>query len=215
MKKSIKRFVSMLLVIAICCACSMAVFAEEPEEVPEGAGVVTVTVNVPASNEIPPLPDGTLSSPARIYDRLLSSAFCSFSYDGQASCVLGRNNISVGICASISSSSASGTVTCFVRTPNNTMHNLGTVSAAGGSTAISSFPTAPSGTYTFYFESTTSATLNGSGLIYQYWCISRRYKFSHIKKRAYNLLRLYALLYLLFYYCIINWYIKVLFFNYI
>lgn len=168
MKKSIKRFISVLVILAICCTCSMAVFAEEPEETPAGTTVTTVAVTVPPVDGLPELPDGTLGSPARIYDRLISSAYCSFSYDGVCSCVLGRNNVDVGICATIDSNSASGNVDCFVRTPSGAMYTLGTVNASGGSTPIRSFPAASSGTYTFYFESSTSATLNGCGLIYLY-----------------------------------------------
>lgn len=168
MKKSIKRIISMFLVVALCCACSMAVFAEEPEETPEGTTVTAVTVTVPSPLEVPPLPDGTNGSPARIYDRLISSAVCSFSYDGSCSCVVGRNNADLGICATIESSNARGTVYCSVRLPNGSTQGLGTVSASGGSTPIRSFPAASSGTYTFYFESTTPITLDASGLIYLY-----------------------------------------------
>ncbi len=89
------------------------------------------------------------------------------AYYGELSCTLGSYISSGYIQATISPSNATGNVFCSVILPNGACKALGSVPAAGGSTQKVPFYTLKTGTYTFVYESTTSATLYASGSIFQ------------------------------------------------
>ena len=168
MKLSLKRLFVMVMAFAICVFGTSFAYAEDVTAEPEpenGEGTFVTSVSVVVLDESDGNSDAGIMPYS--YDTVLSLASTDFSWDGTASCSIGRSFSNCGIKAGISSSSAVGTVVCSVRFPNGSMHGLGTVLASGGMTPILTCGTLSSGTYTFYFESSTSVNLHGVGYIVQ------------------------------------------------
>ena len=97
---------------------------------------------------------------------LLTSCGDSINYSGSLTCNLGAGNSNADICAGVSPTNYSGTVSCYVTFPNGSTHYLGSVSASGGNTGYYEFSYCSAGTYTFDFYSSIPNTLYVYGRIY-------------------------------------------------
>lgn len=151
-KKS--RIISVLLAIALCIMCATSAFADSSTPVTEDTSkqVVSVTVD---------------PSPTRASGDIIGACAGNISGgSGTISCTLGKSNWNASIMAGVSSSSASGNIDCYVQLPNGDVKSLGAVPASGGTTAAIPFTYLNSGTYTFYFECSTTAKINVYGYIF-------------------------------------------------
>lgn len=148
------RIISVLLALTLCIMCATSAFADSSTPVTEDTSkqVVSVTVD----------PSTTRASG----DIIGACAGDISGGSGTISCTLGKSNWNASIMAGVSSSSASGNIDCFVKLPNGSIKSLGAVSASGGTTAAIPFTYLSSGTYTFYFECSTSAKVNVYGYIF-------------------------------------------------
>ncbi len=133
----------------VLCVSMYAVPVSAATATPEESNRQVITVDVVSPMSVPASTAGYISG----------------GY-GTRSCTLTRHLTSGSIQAAVSSSTASGTVECWVIIPNGTYQYLGTVPASGGSTQKVPFYTLATGTYTFAFEATTDAQLYVSGYIY-------------------------------------------------
>lgn len=148
-----KRLLSLVLAIVFCVSLVIP-----------AASVSAVEVSTPEL-EVTSVPSDTVR-PMYNAVRAGGSGPISGGY-GTISCTLGKYITNAGVQAAVSSSSASGNVTCMVQIPNGTIQYLGTVPASGGSTPIVPMYTLVPGTYTFIFQPTTTASLYVSGYIYE------------------------------------------------
>ena len=130
------RIISVLLALTLCIMCATSAFADSSTPVTEDTSKQVVSVSVDPST-------------ARASGDVLTS--CGGYISGGS--------------GTISSSSASGNVDCYVELPNGSVKSLGAVPASGGNTAAVHFTYLSAGTYTFYFESSTSAKINVYGFI--------------------------------------------------
>ncbi len=166
--KSLKRLFMVLMACAMCIFGTSFAYAEDVTATPEpetGKGTFVTTVDVvviDASNS--KADDGIMPMS---YDHILSAASRDFSWDGECACSIGRSFSNCGFKAGISSNSSVGTVSCYVKYPNGNVHWLGTIPSSGGMTNVTTCGTLSAGTYTFIFESSTSASLTGVGYIVQ------------------------------------------------
>lgn len=168
MKKSLKRLFVMVMAFAICVFGTSFAYAEDVTAGPEpenGEGTFVTSVSVVVLDESNGNSDAGIMPYS--YDTVLSAASTDFSWDGTASCSIGRSFSNCGIKAGISSNSSVGTVVCSVKFPDGSMHGLGTLPSSGGMTSILTCGTLAPGTYTFYFDSSVSAKLTGVGYIVQ------------------------------------------------
>lgn len=148
------RIISVLLAITLCIMCATSAFADSSTPVTEDTSKQVVSVAVD--------PSTTRASG----DIIGACAGYISGGSGTISCTLTSSNWNASIMAGVSSSSTSGTIECYVKLPSGTTKYLGAVSASGGTTAAIPFTYLNSGTYTFYFECSTSARVNVYGYIF-------------------------------------------------
>lgn len=147
------RIISVLLALTLCIMCATSAFADSSTPVTEDTSKQVVSVAVDPST-------------ARASGDVLTSCGGYVSGgSGTISCTLGSSNWNASIMAGVSSSSTSGTIECYVKLPSGSTKYLGAVPASGGNTAAVHFTYLSAGTYTFYFESSTSAKVNVYGFI--------------------------------------------------
>lgn len=168
MKQSLKRLFVMLMACTICIFGTSFAYAEDMTATPapeDDKGTFVTTVDVVVIDESNSgANDGIMPMS---YDTTLSGCSTDFSWDGQCSCSIGRSFSNCGIKAGISSNSSVGNVTCSVKFPSGGYQVLGTIPSSGGMTRLVECGTLAAGTYTFYFESSNSASLTGVGYIVQ------------------------------------------------
>ena len=147
------RIIIVLLALTLCIMCATSAFADSSSPVTEDTSKQVVSVAVDPST-------------ARASGDVLTSCGGYVSGgSGTISCTLGSSNWNASIMAGVSSSSTSGTIECYVKLPSGSTKYLGAVPASGGNTAAVHFTYLSAGTYTFYFESSTSAKVNVYGFI--------------------------------------------------
>lgn len=166
MRQSFKRLLAIMVACAICMFGTSFAYADDVTTAPvsdEEIGTYVTTVDVVVIDGTNETSDSGIMPYS--YNNVLAGASTDFSWEGTASCVLGRSFPNCGIQAGISSNDSVGTVTCSVKFPSGGYHVLGTIPSSGGMTSVKSCGTLASGTYTFIFESSTSAKLHGVGYI--------------------------------------------------
>lgn len=148
------RIISVLLALTLCIMCATSAFADSSTPVTEDTSKQVVSVSVDPST-------------ARASGDIIGACAGDISGgSGTISCTLGKSNWNASIMAGVSSSSTSGTIECYVKLPSGATQYLGAVPASGGTTAAIPFSHLNSGTYTFYFECSTSARVNVYGYIF-------------------------------------------------
>ncbi len=168
MKQSLKRLLGMLMACAICVFGTSFAYAEDLTAAPEpenGEGKYVTSVSVVVLDESDGGSDDGIMPYS--YNTTLSLASTDFSWDGTASCSIGRTFSNCGFKAGISSNGSVGNVNCYVKLPSGGIQWLGLIPSSGGMTSVTSCGTLSAGTYTFIFESSTSAKLHGVGYIVQ------------------------------------------------
>lgn len=146
MKKSLKkRIIGLLMTVVTTISMSAVAFAAD--------------YDTPVGPEVPEDP--------QIIGGLLTSCGGDMSGGyGELTCYLASGNSNADICAGVSASTNSGSVSCYVIFPSGASQYLGTISATGGNTGYYEFGYLSPGTYKFEFYSSTDATLYVYGRIY-------------------------------------------------
>lgn len=152
-----KKVLSLTLAIVFCLSLMLAASAVSVSEEP------VRNLNVVSTDSYPLMP---ISGAARAF----AGGTISGGY-GEISCTLGRYLSEGSMQATVTSNTASGTITCFVEFPNGAIQYLGTVPASGGSTPKEPMYTLESGVYTFIFEATSAATFHVSGCIFDWYLL--------------------------------------------
>lgn len=98
---------------------------------------------------------------------LIGSGSTSFSGgSGAFEIHLSSANWQANIMAGTAGTSADGTVSCYVKFPNGSWYNLGTVMASASHTDLSYHVYCPAGTYTFLFQADTDDMIYVYGRMY-------------------------------------------------
>lgn len=150
-----KRFMCLLMVFMLCLCTAFSASAESLADDKQPGNVVTMSVSIPGT--VKPMINGCPAG---------TGGYISGGY-GEQPCTLAKYISSGWIQATVSPSTAVGTVSCSVRLPNGAYQYLGSVPASGGSTPMIPMYTLKTGTYVFIFEPTTTARLYVSGSIFE------------------------------------------------
>ena len=142
------KLISLIVMIStISCFTAMPVFAADSED-------ASTALTVDAS--------GTRGGG----DLLTSGATVMTGGSADVYVTLAWINFNCDAMASVASSSATGTVSCTMFTPDGDMYYLGAVPASGGTTNTKNIFFANTGTYRFHFDADTAATLYVSGYLF-------------------------------------------------
>lgn len=142
------KLISLIVMIStVSCFTAMPVFAADSED-------ASTALTVDAS--------GTRGGG----DLLTSGAAIMSGGSGDVYVTLAWINFNCDAMASVATSSASGTVSCTMFTPDGDAYYLGAVPASGGTTNTKNIFFANTGTYRFHFDADTAATLYVSGYLF-------------------------------------------------
>lgn len=157
--KGLKTLVTLCMVFSLIF--SMTAYAKErPSVLPVSDGeVVDIAVDDSAPTSENPTP--RYSSIAAFNAGDISGGY------GTVKVSLVGNITNGGIQAAVSSNGNSGNILCSVTFPNGATQSLGTMYAGGGQTQTVPFYNIPSGTYTFTFYPSSTATFKVMGYIYE------------------------------------------------
>lgn len=152
-----KKVLSLTLAIVFCLSLMLSASAVSVSEEP------VRNLNVVSTDSYPLMPiSGT--------PRAFCGGYISGGY-GEFSCNLGKHITSGSVQATVTTNTASGTVSCYVRLLSGDIQYIGTVPASGGSTPKESVYTLNPGTYTFMFEATTAASIYVTAYIFDWYLL--------------------------------------------
>ena len=143
-----KRFISIILAVAMCCMASVSVFAYDAE-----AQMVTEQAN----DAVSPLALGKV---------IATGAGTIYNGYGTINVVLPSGNFSADLLAQIGYVDRSGIIECTVRTPSGDYLDLGAMSGSGSATSTYNVLYAEAGTYYFTFTSTITTPIEVVCYIY-------------------------------------------------
>lgn len=152
-----KRFLAILMTLAMAIGFTTSVFAAEPADVLSTEPTAVATEAAVVSEE----------ASTRSLGKLLT--FGSTTITGGSGVLyvtLPSGNYWADLVAQISYTSQSGAVVCSVTTPDGNYIGLGTISGSGSSTYAHEVFYAPAGTYAFYFSSANTEPMEVAAYIY-------------------------------------------------
>lgn len=148
MKRNVKERIKKLfcVLMAVCAIFTTPVFAADTD----------TPVDEPIINE-------------QTIGGLLASNAGGFSGGyGSLNVYLSSGNWWADFMCGTASTGVSGSVMCYVTSPDGNTQFLGTISASGGHTSYTEFTYAKSGTYVFTFEANTTAHIEVYARIYDW-----------------------------------------------
>ena len=150
LNKLFKRFLAVIMTIAIAASFSTTAFAEEPTSaVPADQNTVNQEVSTQSLGDVLIAGTGTITGGSGIISVTLPSG-----------------NWWADLRAGIGYSSEIGVVSCTVRTPDGDSYSLGSMAGTGSYTGSVELVYAPAGTYQFYFYTAISTPIEVIALIY-------------------------------------------------
>lgn len=151
MDKLKKRFIAILMAMAMTLCFTISAFAAEPVDVISPASTISTEEASTRSN----LGDVLAAGSAQITGGI-----------GVVYVNLPTWNLFADLQAGIGYTTDNGAVVCSVITPNGETYNLGAVSGTGSRSISVELPFAPSGTYAFYFTSAISTPFEAVAYIF-------------------------------------------------
>ncbi len=150
LNKLFKRFLAVIMTIAIAASFSTTAFAEESSNViPTDQNTASEEVSTQSLGDVIAAGTGTITGGSGI-----------ISVD------LPAGNWWADLRAGIGYSSESGVVSCIVSTPDGNTYSLGSMAGTGSYTSGYEVFYAPAGTYQFYFYTAISTPIEVIALIY-------------------------------------------------
>lgn len=150
LNKLFKRFLAVIMTIAIAASFSTTAFAEE------SSNVVPTDQNT-ASEEV---------STQSLGDVLTAGTGTITGGSGIIYVDLPAGNWWADLQAGIGYSSQAGVISCTVRTPDGDSYSLGSMSGSGSYSNSVELMYAPAGTYQFYFYTAITSPIEVIALIY-------------------------------------------------
>ena len=152
-----KRFLAILMTLAMAIGFTTSVFAAEPADVLSTEPTAVATEAAVVSEEASTRSAGNL---------LAGSATTIYGGSGVLYVTLPNWNLWADLRAGIGYTTDNSPVTCTVLTPDGDSLYLGAMSGSGSYTSYYELPYAPSGTYAFYFSSANSSPFEVVGQIF-------------------------------------------------
>lgn len=152
-----KRFLAILMTLAMAIGFTTSVFAAEPADVLSTEPTAVATEAAVVSEEASTRATGTL---------LTANTTTIYGGSGTLAVTLPSGNFWADFVAQIGYSDRVSNVTVTVRTPNGDVLSLGTIAGTGSSTAPYQVFHASAGTYYFYFVSALSTPYEVAAYIY-------------------------------------------------
>lgn len=150
LNKLFKRFLAVIMTIAIAASFSTMAFAEEPTSaVPADQNTVNQEVSTQSLGNVIAAATGTITGGSGI-----------ISVD------LPAGNWWADLRAGIGYASETGVVSCTVLAPNGNSYPLGSMAGTGSYTGTVELAYAPAGTYQFYFYTAITSPIEVIALIY-------------------------------------------------
>lgn len=153
-----KRFLAILMTLAMAIGFTTSVFAAEPADVLSTEPTAVATEATVVSEEA--------STRANLGDVIATNATTIYGGSGVLYVTLPTWNLWADLVAGIGYTSQSGLVNVTVTTPNGDVINLGSISGSGSRTFSYEMAYAPSGTYAFYFSSANTSPMEVVAYIY-------------------------------------------------
>ena len=153
-----KRFLAILMTLAMAIGFTTSVFAAEPADVLSTEPTAVATEAAVASEEA--------STRASLGDVIAAGSATITGGSGAVYVTLPTWNLWADIVAGIAYTPQNGVVTCTVVTPSGNELYLGAISGTGSTTRAYEVGYAPAGTYTFYFSSAISSPFEVVAYIY-------------------------------------------------
>ena len=153
-----KRFLAILMTLAMAIGFTTSVFAAEPADVLSTEPTAVATEAAVASEEA--------STRASIGKVLAGGSTTINGGSGTLSVYLSGGNFWADIVAQIDYCDVYSGVRVTVRTPDGDVLELGTIAGSGSQTYSYELTYAPAGTYTFYFASAIPSSYGVSAFIY-------------------------------------------------
>ena len=148
-----KRFISILMALLICCLTCISAFAYEAEPSQTPYQAVVEQVNADTSTRSL----GTV---------IATNGGTIYNGTGSIFVTLPSGNFLADFVATIGYTPESGPINCRVISPEGRTYDLGLVSGSGNSTGSVQATYAPAGTYEFFFESAHSQPFEVACYIY-------------------------------------------------
>ncbi len=155
-----KRFVALLMTLALAIGFTTSAFAAEPAK-SETINLTSVSEevdSVSASEDV--------STRASLGDVIAGGATTIYGGSGTLTVTLPSGNFWADIVAQIGYTDQNSVVTCSVLTPNGQTISLGSMVGTGSSTYSRELTYAPAGNYTFYFSSGITTPYQVAAFIY-------------------------------------------------
>ena len=155
-----KRFVALLMTLALAIGFTTSAFAAEPAK-SETINLTSVSEevdSVSASEDV--------STRASLGDVIAAGTTTITGGSGTLTVNLSSGNFWADLVARIDYASQSGVVSCTVLTPDNDVIHLGNISGTGSSTSPYELFYAPAGTYRVSFTTPVTSSIKVSFVIY-------------------------------------------------
>ena len=155
--KITRKICAVLLAMCMVMLLCATAFASDEMGAPANEATQPMSEGVlPASEATVPTADTIEVTPRQSIGKLLAGGSGNFYGSGYVYVYLDSGNSWADIQAGTGPSSCNGAVTISVKFPDGDWHELGSVLANADHTLYHEFSYCPKGTYTFYFENTTS-----------------------------------------------------------
>ena len=152
-----KRFLAILMTLAMAIGFTTSVFAAEPADVLSTEPTAVATEAAVASEE---------ASTRSAGDVIATNATTIYGGSGVLYVTLPTWNLWADLVAGIGYTSQSGLVNVTVTTPSGEVINLGSITGSGSRTNSHELGYAPAGTYAFYFSSANTSPMEVVAFIY-------------------------------------------------
>lgn len=150
LNKLFKRFLAVIMTIAIAASFSTTAFAEESSNVvPTDQSTASEEVSTQSLGDVIAANDGTITGGSGIIYVDLPAG-----------------NWWADLRAGIGYSSVTGVVSCTVRTPDGNTYSLGSMAGTGSYTGTVELAYAPAGQYAFYFYTAITSPIEVVAMIY-------------------------------------------------
>ena len=152
-----KRFLAILMTLAMAIGFTTSVFAAEPADVLSTEPTAVATEAAVVSEE---------ASTRSLGNVIAAGSTTIYGGSGTLSVYLSSGNFWADIVAEVAYSSIYGNVTCTVQTPEGDVISLGTIAGSGSMTNPYEVFYASAGTYTFHFLSAIETPFEVAAFIY-------------------------------------------------
>ncbi len=153
-----KRFLAILMTLAMAIGFTTSVFAAEPADVLSTEPTAVATEAAVASEEA--------STRASLGDVIAAGSTTIYGGSGVLPVVLPGGNLWADLVAQVTRTDSSGGIIVSVTTPSGDVISLGTLSGSGSKTPSYELTYAPAGTYYFQFYSAISTPYDVAAFIY-------------------------------------------------